>query len=186
MLELACYYTSSPGGSQSSILLSVWANGHWFQYHGWSRMRTFPHCSLDIPVPWLRQILSKLCVQILFNIVRNYNYTYNHNIHGYTMKTDKITSPAFKKKSLAVSLLVSCSGQWGPQMNAGKCDNYCYSEKQTHKAGERGNYCSGAREGKYMFPFLDLNIYLLPQPADSGSDRSTHRPGKGPHRRSGS
>lgn len=56
-------------------------------------------------------------------------------------------------------------------MNAGKCDNYCYSERQTQKAGEGGNYCSAAREGKYMFPFLDLNIYPPLQPADS---RSAH------------
>ena len=67
-------------------------------------------------------------------------------------------------------------------MNAGKCDNYCYSEKQTQKAGEGGNYCSGAREGKYMFPFLDLNIYPPLWAADSRSDDSTHRPGKAPHR----
>lgn len=63
-------------------------------------------------------------------------------------------------------------------MNAGKCDNYCYSEKQTQRAGEGGNYCSAAREGKYLFPFLDINIYPPLQPADSRSDDSTHRPGK--------
>lgn len=59
-------------------------------------------------------------------------------------------------------------------MNAGKCDNYCYSEKQTHKVGEGGNYCSALSEGKYMFPFLDPNIYPLVQPADSRSGRSAH------------
>lgn len=63
------------------------------------------------------------------------------------------------------------------QMNAGKCDNYCYSEKQTQKAGEGGNYCSAAREGKYMFPFLGLNIYPPLRPADSRSYDGAHRPG---------
>lgn len=66
-------------------------------------------------------------------------------------------------------------------MNAGKCDNYCYSERQTQRAGEGGNYCSAAREGKYMFPFLELNIYPALRPADSLSDDSAHRPGKAPH-----
>lgn len=105
MLELACYYTSSPGGSQRSKLLSVWANGRWFQYRGWSRMRTFPHCSLDIPVPWLRQILSKLCVQILFSVVRNYNYTQSQNILAALWKLTRLHHQHLKKKSLAVSLL---------------------------------------------------------------------------------
>lgn len=63
-------------------------------------------------------------------------------------------------------------------MNAGKCDNYCYFEKQTQKAGEGGNYCSAAREGKYMFPFLVPNIYPLLRQADSRSGDSAARPGK--------
>lgn len=67
-------------------------------------------------------------------------------------------------------------------MNAGKCDNYGYSERQTQRAVEGGNYCSAAREGKYMFPLLDLNIYPPLQPADSRSDSSTHGPGEAPRR----
>ena len=81
-----------------------------------------------------------------------------------------------------LGLPASCPGQWGSQMNAGKCDNYCYSEKQSQRAGERGNYCSAAREGKYTFPFLGLNIYPPRQAADSRSDGSTHGPGKAPCR----
>lgn len=65
-------------------------------------------------------------------------------------------------------------------MNAGKCDNYCYSERQTRRAGEGGNYCSAAREGKYLFPLLDLNIYPPMWPADSRSGDGTH--GKAPRR----
>lgn len=65
-------------------------------------------------------------------------------------------------------------GQWESQMNAGKCDNYGYSEKQTQRTGEGGNYCSTAREGKYMFPFLGLNIYPTLSPADSHSGDGTH------------
>lgn len=53
--------------------------------------------------------------------------------------------------------------------------------RSRHRAGEGGNYCSAAREGKYMFPFLGLNIYPPLRPADSCSDNSPNRPGKASH-----
>lgn len=54
--------------------------------------------------------------------------------------------------------------------------------RSRQRTGEGGNYCSTAREGKYMFPLLGLNIYPPLWPADSHSDDGTHGPGKAPCR----
>lgn len=118
----------------------------------------------------------KMFLLILDLKSKSFSFVLRRKIANLRVWEDITSSP-----SPLLDPLAGRTRQWVAEMNAGKCDNYCYSEKQTQRAGEGGNYCSAVKEGKYMFPFLDLNIYPPGLAADSCSDRGSHGSGKAPH-----